>query len=86
MDKVLDYRIQHEMFTFHQDRINTYRDGDYNQSHFILEFRRQNALNQFGKEYCTYFIQHNLQDMVLEVKDSMNLFYNRIETHIDEDD
>lgn len=71
------------MFAFHQERVNSYREGDYDEKNFILSFKRQNALNYYGRQYCTYFIQNNLQEMVLNVKDSMNLFYNRIETHID---
>ena len=47
------------------------------------KIRRQNALNKFSLKCCEYKILHSLEQSTLQVKDSITLFYKRIETRIE---
>ena len=50
------------------------------------KFRRQDALNQYNKEFCEALIVEKLEEKITRVKDSMSLYYKKIEVQINDDD
>lgn len=50
------------------------------------KFRRQNALNEFNKDFCEAKIIEKLEEKITRVKDSISLYYKKIEVQINDDD
>lgn len=53
---------------------------------FEPEYRRQNALNKFNPDTCEFNILRSQESKICRIKDSVSIFYKRIETLPDPDD
>jgi len=80
-------RINHDMFDKCKKQISAYhsdssargqRDNVNTQG-----YRRLDAVDIYNKDYCEYLVRQKLEGKQMRIKDSMSMFYSRVETLID---
>ena len=59
---------------------------DRRELYFAGAYRRMNALDKYNRDYAEFVIQQKLEARLTRVKGSVEMFYNRIERIVDDDD
>ena len=52
----------------------------------VFGYQRQDATNKFNLQFCEFKIMQSLESRMIRVKDSVNIFYKRVETILDVND